>query len=128
MFYSYKGKGWHRPLSMTETPELLTKTPQVINLLVMFIVVECLKTTMIMDVLSDVLRTVRLTGSIFFTADLNDPWSISSPGSEVILQQSSEKSRVSYLISYYYRRKLLVSTRRNEAFFAPKRKCDYISA
>ena len=39
-----------------------------------------------MDVLSDVLRIVRLTGSIFFTADLYDPWSVSSPSHEVLLR------------------------------------------
>lgn len=38
-----------------------------------------------MDVLSDVLKTVRLTGSIFFTADLYDPWSVISPPNEMLL-------------------------------------------
>jgi AraC family transcriptional regulator, alkane utilization regulator len=32
-----------------------------------------------MDVLSEVLQVVRLTGSIFFTANLSDPWSVLSP-------------------------------------------------
>jgi len=32
-----------------------------------------------MDVLSDVLRVVRLSGSVFFTADFSAPWSIESP-------------------------------------------------
>ena len=32
-----------------------------------------------MDVLSDVLRVVRLSGSVFFTADFSSPWSIESP-------------------------------------------------
>ncbi len=45
-----------------------------------------------MDVLSDVLRTVRLTGSIFFTADLNDPWSITSPGSDIIIKHLPYKA------------------------------------
>lgn len=39
-----------------------------------------------MDVLSDVLRTVRLTGSIFFTADFYDPWSVLSPTHDELLQ------------------------------------------
>lgn len=39
-----------------------------------------------MDVLSDVLRVVRLTGSIFFTADLYAPWSVSSPHPEELLR------------------------------------------
>jgi AraC-like DNA-binding protein len=37
-----------------------------------------------MDVLSDVLKTVRLTGSIFFTSDLYEPWSVSSPPKELL--------------------------------------------
>jgi len=45
-----------------------------------------------MDVLSDVLKTVRLTGSIFFTADLNDPWSVASPNSEIILRELPQKA------------------------------------
>ena len=32
-----------------------------------------------MDVLSDVLRVVRLTSAVFFTARLSSPWSIESP-------------------------------------------------
>ena len=32
-----------------------------------------------MDVLSDVLRVVRLSGAVFFTADFSSPWSIESP-------------------------------------------------
>jgi len=32
-----------------------------------------------MDVLSDVLRVVRLSGSVFFTADFSLPWAIESP-------------------------------------------------
>lgn len=45
-----------------------------------------------MDVLSDVLRVVRLTGSIFFTANLNDPWSIDSPSSEIIIRHMPQKA------------------------------------
>ena len=44
-----------------------------------------------MDVLSDVLRVVRLTGSIFFTANLSDPWSVASPSSEVIIRHMPRK-------------------------------------
>ncbi len=32
-----------------------------------------------MDVLSDVLRVVRLAGAVFFTADFSSPWAIESP-------------------------------------------------
>src|SRR5574339_135576 len=32
-----------------------------------------------MDVLSDVLRVVRLSGAVFFTADFSSPWAVESP-------------------------------------------------
>ena len=32
-----------------------------------------------MDVLSDVLRVVRLSGAVFFTADFSAPWALESP-------------------------------------------------
>lgn len=32
-----------------------------------------------MDVLSDVLRVVRLSGAVFFTADFSSPWALESP-------------------------------------------------
>lgn len=32
-----------------------------------------------MDILSDVLRVVRLSGAVFFTADFSSPWAIDSP-------------------------------------------------
>ena len=37
-----------------------------------------------MDVLSDVLRAVRLSGSVFFTAEMRAPWSVESPPPEVL--------------------------------------------
>ena len=37
-----------------------------------------------MDVLSDVLRAVRLTGAIFFDIDAGDPWVGESPPTELI--------------------------------------------
>ncbi len=45
-----------------------------------------------MDVLSDVLKIIRLTGSIFFTADLGDPFSILSPAGEVMLRYMPGKA------------------------------------
>ena len=45
-----------------------------------------------MDVLSDVLRVIRLTGSIFYTAHLSDPFSIISPSAEVILRYMPGKA------------------------------------
>src|SRR5262249_29443728 len=35
-----------------------------------------------MDVLSDVLRVVRLSGAVFFTADLSSPWALESPNAD----------------------------------------------
>ena len=37
-----------------------------------------------MDVLSDVLRAVRLCGSVFFTAELSAPWALNSPNPELL--------------------------------------------
>jgi AraC-like DNA-binding protein len=37
-----------------------------------------------MDVLSDVLRVVRLSGAVFFTADFSAPWAIESPIPEML--------------------------------------------
>ena len=37
-----------------------------------------------MDVLSDVLRVVRLSGAVFFTADFSSPWAIESPIHEML--------------------------------------------
>ena len=36
------------------------------------------------DVLSDVLRVVRLSGAVFFTADFSSPWAIESPMPEML--------------------------------------------
>jgi AraC-like DNA-binding protein len=37
-----------------------------------------------MDILSDVLRVVRLSGAVFFTADFSSPWSLDSPNPELL--------------------------------------------
>jgi AraC-like DNA-binding protein len=42
-----------------------------------------------MDVLSDVLRVVRLTSAVFFTARLSSPWSIESPPSDQLARSLS---------------------------------------
>jgi AraC-like DNA-binding protein len=39
-----------------------------------------------MDVLSDVMRVVRLSGSVFFRAELSDPFSIESPSAETLIR------------------------------------------
>ena len=39
---------------------------------------------MAIDVLSDVLRVVRLSGAVFFTADFSSPWAIQSPPAEAL--------------------------------------------
>lgn len=45
-----------------------------------------------MDVLSEVLQVVRLTGSIFFTANLSAPWSVSSPPHEELARHMQTKT------------------------------------
>ena len=37
-----------------------------------------------MDVLSDVLRVVRLSGAVFFTGEFSSPWSLESPDPAVL--------------------------------------------
>ncbi|MGE5324720.1 MAG: AraC family transcriptional regulator [Actinomycetota bacterium] len=37
-----------------------------------------------MDILSDVLRVVRLSGAVFFTAEFSSPWALDSPNPELI--------------------------------------------
>ncbi|MFW6067618.1 MAG: AraC family transcriptional regulator [Myxococcota bacterium] len=39
-----------------------------------------------MDVLSQVLQTVRLSGSVFFTAEMTEPWSVVSPPGELLAE------------------------------------------
>jgi AraC family transcriptional regulator, alkane utilization regulator len=37
-----------------------------------------------MDILSDVLHTVRLSGAVFFTAEFSSPWALDSPNRELL--------------------------------------------
>jgi AraC-like DNA-binding protein len=37
-----------------------------------------------MDILSDVLRVVRLSGAVFFTAEFSSPWALESPSPELL--------------------------------------------
>jgi hypothetical protein len=37
-----------------------------------------------MDVLSDVLRIVRLSGAVFFTTEFSSPWAIDSPNRDLL--------------------------------------------
>ena len=37
-----------------------------------------------MDMLSDVLRVVRLSGAVFFSAEFSSPWAIESPNAELL--------------------------------------------
>ena len=72
---------------MTGTLCVLPETPDLLDALI-----EALKSLTVppaaaprltkrveMDVLSDVLRVVRLSGAVFFTADFSSPWAIESP-------------------------------------------------
>ncbi|HEX8801698.1 MAG TPA: cupin domain-containing protein, partial [Terriglobales bacterium] len=37
-----------------------------------------------MDILSDVLRVLRLSGAVFFTAEFSSPWALESPNPELL--------------------------------------------
>jgi AraC-like DNA-binding protein len=75
---------------MTATPPDLAETPDSLDGLIEALesltasparrVPEAVK----MDVLSDVLRVVRLSGAVFFTADLSSPWALESPVPEML--------------------------------------------
>lgn len=53
-----------------------------------------------MDVLSEVLRAVRLEGALFFNAEFTAPWCISEPRSSAIAQALSQEGR--HLILFHY--------------------------
>ncbi len=53
-----------------------------------------------MDVLSEVLRVVKLQGALFFNAEFSAPWSISSPQSTALAPHLSTKT--GHLILYHY--------------------------
>ena len=53
-----------------------------------------------MDVLSEVLRVVRLEGALFFNAEFSTPWSISSPQSSAIVPYLHPEAR--HLIIYHF--------------------------
>ncbi len=71
---------------MTATPDALLETPDLLDGLT-----HALESLTVppapagphqrtdVDVLSDVLRVVRLSGAVFFTADFSSPWAIESP-------------------------------------------------
>jgi len=72
---------------MTGTPPLLSEAPEPLDALIQALESLTLPPTnrsaatpeLAMDVLSDVLRVVRLSGAVFFTADFSSPWAIESP-------------------------------------------------
>jgi AraC-like DNA-binding protein len=53
-----------------------------------------------MDVLSEVLRIVRLDGALFFNAELSAPWCVSEPRSTALASQLSPES--GHLILYHF--------------------------
>lgn len=76
---------------MPETPRLLPETPDLFDALI-----EALKSLTgsplaphttrgpKMDVLSDVLRVVRLSRAVLFTADFSSPWALESPAPDAL--------------------------------------------
>jgi AraC family transcriptional regulator, alkane utilization regulator len=67
------------PPSLTETPDPLDALIQPLKSLTVPPPPAPIRSEAVMDVLSDVLRVVRLSGSVFFTADFSAPWSVESP-------------------------------------------------
>src|SRR6476661_3291694 len=53
-----------------------------------------------MDVLSEVLRAVRLDGALFFNAEFSAPWCVSEPRSKAVAAQFSSKP--GHLILYHF--------------------------
>jgi YesN/AraC family two-component response regulator len=53
-----------------------------------------------MDILSDVLRIVRLSGAVFFTAEFSSPWALDSPNSDLLatISRSALAERFTQLI------------------------------
>ena len=62
---------------MTEALHALTDAPHLLDGLTGAL--GSLTAPMAIDVLSDVLRVVRLSGAVFFTADFSSPWAVESP-------------------------------------------------
>ena len=62
---------------MTEALCVLTDAPHLLDGLTGAL--GSLTAPMAIDVLSDVLRVVRLSGAVFFTADFTSPWAVESP-------------------------------------------------
>ncbi|MCB9602609.1 MAG: AraC family transcriptional regulator [Sandaracinus sp.] len=56
-----------------------------------------------MDVLSDLLRAVRLSGAVFFRADFSAPWGLTSPDAEQLSQALLPNARRMVLFHYLQR-------------------------
>ena len=51
------------------------------------------------DSLSDVLRTIRLTGAVFFDVTVRDPWALEAPPSEICAPYVMPQAR--HVIEYH---------------------------
>lgn len=67
--------------------------------------------TTTLDILSDVLRVVRLSGSVFFNGEFLAPWVIDEPGAELLAQAAIPGA--SCLVMFH----ILVE---GECYFTPK--------
>ena len=67
---------------MTEAPCVLPDAPHLLDGLTEAL--GFLTEPMAIDVLSDVLRVVRLSGAVFFTAEFSSPWAVESPIPEAL--------------------------------------------
>src|SRR5262245_28497128 len=70
------------PAFLTETPKLETITCSSWSAVDVALRPSDNGKEEIMDLLSDVLRVIRLSGAVFFTAEFTSPWAVQSPSSD----------------------------------------------
>ena len=59
-----------------------------------------------MDVLSDVIRVVRLSGAVFFTAEFSSPWALESPNPSLHCGHRDARRRVRRPVSHPHGRRV----------------------
>ena len=123
---------------MTGTLRFLPETPDSLDALI-----EALKSltvapagprsppsheTAVMDVLSDVLRVVRLSGAVFFTADFSSPWAIESPIPDMLASAVMPEAECIVLFHILVDGECEVECRRHPHDDDGERRCDRVPA
>ena len=72
------------PRLLPDTPESLDALPEALKFLTVPPARSALSKEPAMDVLSDVIRVVRLSGAVFFTAEFSSPWALESPNADLL--------------------------------------------